>query len=173
MNGIDVSAADGKIDWAGAYAEGVEFALVRASAGMRADPLFRENVLAAHGAGIAVGVYHDLLAGGAKEASYFVSQIAPLRHKIRLWAICRAEDTAADVHGFLAAISAAGFSPMLGAPPKVIECLPDARQYPLWLLYWGTSEARALAYAPQIWQYGAGRIAEMPRVRVSRGYFVG
>lgn len=171
MNGIDVSAADGKIDWAGAYAEGVEFALVRASAGMCADPRFRENVFAADGAGLSVGVYHDLHADGAAEAALFLSLLAPLRGVIRLWAICRAENVAADVHGFLAAVDKAGLSPMLAAPPQVIDRLPDARQYPLWLLCWGTTEARALAYAPRIWQYGAGRIAAMPRVHVNRGYF--
>ncbi len=171
-NGIDVCEAEGKIDWAGAYAEGVEFAFVRASCGMQADARFVENVLGAHKAGIAVGVYHDLLSDGEREAQFFLSLLRPLREKISLWAICRAEDsTALAAERFLTAVSDRGYPVMLAAPREWIESEVKLRRYPLWLLYWGTTEARALSYNPTVWQYGAGTLAGTPRVRVNRGYW--
>ena len=105
MNGIDVSYAQGWFDWAGAAAEGVEFAIVKASqgrlinnpdSGAFADPRFLENVLGAHAAGIPIGVYHYLTAGtvaeAVAEADFFTSLIAPYRDKIALWAVCDAEE---------------------------------------------------------------------------------
>ena len=175
MNGIDVSAADGAIDWAGAYAEGVEFALIRASAGMAADSRFAENIQAAYDAGIEIGVYHDLHAADSvsarAEAAVLLAQISPVRDKICLWAICRVEEVscAPFAEEFLYGVAAGGFSPMLAADASVLPHIGG--RYPLWLLFWGIPEARAMAYAPKIWQYGAGRTASMPRVHMNRGYF--
>ena len=78
MNGIDVSYAQGRIDWPGVSAEGIDFAMVKASQGRLlsdpdsgpfADPRFRENVEGAAAAGLSVGVYHYLCAGTAEEAA--------------------------------------------------------------------------------------------------------
>lgn len=173
MNGIDVSERDGVIDWAGAYAEGVEFALVRASVGLCADACFAKNVLAAQAAGIAVGVYHDLLADAVAESAVFLSLLAPYRDKITLWAACRTEEDPAGACAFLDIVDAAGFSPMLASPPQVLKRLSDAGRYPLWLLFWGASEARALSYCPTVWQYGAGRLANLAGVNMNRGYCEG
>ncbi len=157
MNGIDVSAADGALDWAGAYAEGVDFALIRASVGMAADARFAENTAKAHAAGIKIGVYHDLYARRAAdaraEAAVFLNAISPVKEKIRLWAICRAEDSfcAPFAEDFLYEVSANGFAPMAAVPPSVLPQI--GARYPLWLLLWGVPEARALSYAPRIWQY--------------------
>lgn len=195
MNGIDVSYAQGRIDWAGAAAEGVQFAMIKASQGRLladpdsgpfTDPRFAENVRAAADAGIPVGVYHYLCAGSAEEAeaeaAYFLRVITPYKKQISLWAVCDAEEDkylprdketlGAAVDAFLTRVKAAGFSPMLYSNPNYLTYrLPDMRRYDLWLAYWGTTEARALSYNPKIWQYGTDSVANMRVVDVNRGYF--
>lgn len=195
MNGIDVSYAQGKIDWAGAAAEGVEFAMVKASQGRLLadpdsgpfpDPRFAENVRGASAAGIPVGVYHYLCAGTTEEAEaeadFFLGVIAPYRKQISLWAVCDAEEEkylprdretlGALVDAFLTRVAAAGWKPMLYSNPDFLTYrLPDMRRYDLWLAYWGTTEARALSYDPKIWQYGTDAVANMRVVDVNRGYF--
>lgn len=196
MKGIDVSYAQGKIDWAAVKAAGVEFAMIKASQGRLlrdadsgpfADPRFEENIEAAHRAGIRIGVYHYLTARDLEEAlaeaAFFLSVIAPHRDKITLWAACDAEEEkylpkdrcalTNSVHGFLRKVAAGGFSPMLYSNPNYLKYkLCDVSQYPLWLAYWGTTEARALTYAPKIWQYGTEYIGGISgRVDVNRGYF--
>ena len=63
--GIDVSYAQGKINWEMAAADGVKFAMIKssqgkllrdASVGPFADAKFEENIKGAHAAGIEVGV---------------------------------------------------------------------------------------------------------------------
>ncbi len=195
MNGIDVSYAQGKIDWAGAAAEGVQFAMIKASQGRLLadpdsgpfpDPRFAYNVRAAADAGIPVGVYHYLCAGTVEEAEaeadYFIGVIAPYKKQITLWAVCDAEEDrylprdketlGAAVDAFLTRVREAGFRPMLYSNPNYLTYrLPDMRRYDLWLAYWGTTEARALSYNPKIWQYGTDTVANMRVVDVNRGYF--
>ena len=195
MNGIDVSYAQGRVDWAGAAAEGVEFAMVKASQGRLladpdsgpfTDPWFARNVRGAAAAGIAVGVYHYLCAATVEEAeaeaSYFLAAITPYRDEITLWAVCDAEEEkylpkdretlGAVVETFLSRVEEAGFRPMLYSNPNFLTYrLPDMRRYDLWLAYWGTTEARALAYGPKIWQYGTDAVANLRVVDVNRGYF--
>ena len=195
MNGIDVSYAQGRVDWAGAAAEGVQFAMIKASQGrLLADPdggpftdsCFVRNVREATAAGIPVGVYHYLCASSVAEAEaeadYFLAAITPYRKQITLWAVCDAEEEkylprdretlGAVVEAFLNRVAAAGFRPMLYSNPSFLTYrLPDMRRYDLWLAYWGTTEARALAYDPKIWQYGTDSIANLRVVDVNRGYF--
>ena len=65
MRGIDVSYAQGRVDWRAVARDGVGFAMVKASQGRLlkdasvgpfADPRFAENVRGAAAAGLAVGV---------------------------------------------------------------------------------------------------------------------
>lgn len=60
IKGIDVSAIQGKIDWAAVKAAGIRFAYVKATEGMgRSDKLHAANVVGAKSAGIeGVGAYH-------------------------------------------------------------------------------------------------------------------
>lgn len=196
MKGIDVSYAQGKIDWASVKAAGVDFVMIKASQGRLVrdadsgsfrDPRFEENIIGAHRAGLQIGVYHYLtardLGEALEEAAYFLSVITPHRDKITLWAACDAEEdrylpksrTALTntVHGFLRKVAAGGFAPMLYSNPNYLKYrLGDVSGYPLWLAYWGTTEARALAYAPKIWQYGTAYTAGVrTRVDQNRGYF--
>ena len=64
VNGVDVSAHQGSIDWAKAKADGVDFAIIRigyrgyGSAGnMAEDSWFVRNIEAAKAAGVMVGIY--------------------------------------------------------------------------------------------------------------------
>ncbi|MBR3629670.1 MAG: hypothetical protein IKN55_04270, partial [Oscillospiraceae bacterium] len=63
MRGIDVSKHNGSIDWDKAYADGVDFAVMRigvtsnSNANFQKDIRFEENYAAARGAGVKVGVY--------------------------------------------------------------------------------------------------------------------
>lgn len=175
MNGIDVSAAQQVGDWARLRAAGIGFAMICASRGRggraEADGRFAEYITAAARAGIAPGVYHTLgaadLNAALAEADQFCAHLAPHREKLALWACCAAEDgalprepgRAADVLiGFLRKVQAAGFSPMLQAAPPLLARLERRMPFPLWLSYWGAPEARALGYAPTIWQYGTGSL---------------
>ena len=196
MKGIDVSYAQGKIDWESVKAAGVDFVMIKASQGRLVrnadsgpfpDPRFEENIIGAHRAGMQIGVYHYLTARDLEEAlaeaAFFLSVITPHREKITLWAACDAEEEkylpkdrctlTSCVHGFLRKTAAGGFSPMLYSNPNYLKYkLCDVTQYPLWLAYWGTTEARALTYAPKIWQYGAEYMGGISGpVDVNRGYF--
>lgn len=196
MRGIDVSYAQGKIDWAAVRAGGVDFAMIKASqgrlvknadSGSFADPRFAENIEAASKAGVPVGVYHYLTARNLTEtlfeADYFLKTIRPWRDKITLWAACDVEedtylpkDRAAltnMVHAFMHKVAHAGYKPMLYANPNYLRYrLDDVSKYPLWLAYWGASEARALGYDPKIWQYGSGYTGGVrTRVDLNNGYF--
>ena len=63
MKGVDVSAYQGEIDWEAAYADGVDFAILRAGvtnngdANYRQDTKFEENYQKASAAGVKLGAY--------------------------------------------------------------------------------------------------------------------
>lgn len=195
MKGIDVSYAQGEIDWEAVRADGVEFAMIKASQGKLlrdpsvgpfTDPFFVRNMAGAASVGIPVGVYHYLCAGtlseARAEAQYFLSVIAPFREQITLWAACDAEEDRYlpsnslrlrnVVHQFLHRVHIAGYRRMLYTNPNYLQYrFIRPMQYDLWLAYWGTTEARALSYCPKIWQYGVGQVGGMGRVDCNRGYF--
>ena len=192
---IDVSYAQGNIDWEEVRRGGVSFAMVKvsqgkllsdASVGPFTDRQFRRNLEGAARAGIAVGVYHYLCAADVPqalaEADFFLNAIRPYREVIRLWAACDAEETrylprekralTGVIHGFLKKVRAAGYAPMLYTNPDFIRYrLGDLSLYDLWLAYWNAPEARALTYNPKIWQYGAGSLGALRQVDMNRGYF--
>lgn len=84
--GIDVSEWQHTIDWERAADDGVEFAMIRASHGLREDESFRKNIEGALDAGISVGVYHCAYASEAEnfaaEVSFFLETIRPYREEI-------------------------------------------------------------------------------------------
>ncbi len=195
MKGIDVSYAQGVVNWAAIAADGVEFAIVKASqgrlladrnSGSFRDPQFYRNVVGASDSGIAVGVYHYLTAENVQEAveeaEYFVNTIYPYRDRITLWAVCDAEEDeylpkdrallGEMIEAFLTRVAEAGFAPMLYANPNYLTYrLPDMSHWPLWLAYWGVPEVKALAYDPLIWQYGGETLGDLSGVDVNKGYF--
>lgn len=69
MKGIDVSYANGKVDWEAVAAAGYKFAIVRCTYGRHGvDDNFLENVNGAHAAGLRVGAYHYSYALNVEEA---------------------------------------------------------------------------------------------------------
>ncbi len=74
MQGIDVSKYQGDIDWEQVKAAGFDFAIIRCgfrgyvTAAVSEDATFRQNVQAAHDAGLKVGVYFFSQAINAEEA---------------------------------------------------------------------------------------------------------
>lgn len=84
--GIDVSYAQGEIDWEKVAAAGVEFAIIRAGRGragsnneLKEDDYFRQNIEGAQKYGIDVGVYFysyaSTVAEAVEEAEFYVSII--------------------------------------------------------------------------------------------------
>lgn len=195
LNGIDVSYANGRVNWNAVKAAGVDFAMIKASqgklvanakSGAFTDPQFAANMKGAAAVGIPVGVYHYLcaetLAEAKAEARYFLSVIEPYRGKIALWAVCDAEEdkylpkdkaTLTEVvNAFLEAVRQGGFHPMLYSNPNyLVYKLGDVSRWDLWLAYWNTPEAQAKMYSPKIWQYGAKAYAGLKNVDVNYGYF--
>ncbi len=92
VSGIDVSGAQGTIDWATLHGNGIGFAFIEATQGTSStDPEFSSNISNAMAAGVPVGAYHvadpsadavlatdpsntaELLADADAEAKYFCS----------------------------------------------------------------------------------------------------
>jgi GH25 family lysozyme M1 (1,4-beta-N-acetylmuramidase) len=84
---IDVSQAQGVIDWPRVKAAGVKTAILRASQGLtQVDTRFVTNANAALAAGLEIGVYHALIASsdGAKQAVHFLKTIEAFREDLAL-----------------------------------------------------------------------------------------
>ena len=78
--GIDVSAHQQEIDWAGVASDGYVFAYIKATEGKgHTDPRFAANWADARKAGLAVGAYHyfTLCSPGADQAADFLAAAAP------------------------------------------------------------------------------------------------
>ncbi|NVK35970.1 MAG: glycoside hydrolase family 25 protein [Rhodobacteraceae bacterium] len=59
LNGVDVSNNQGEIDWQDVAADGMTFALIKASEGVSIiDPFFKSNWQGAQSAGLRCGAYH-------------------------------------------------------------------------------------------------------------------
>ena len=69
LRGIDVSTYQGNINWSAVKADGIDFAIVKATQGhavnsnsyLFTDRQFANNVTGAHDVGLKVGVYPDLI----------------------------------------------------------------------------------------------------------------
>ncbi|MBQ7171250.1 MAG: hypothetical protein IJR89_03115 [Clostridia bacterium] len=186
MKGIDVSLWQGEIDWNAVKADGVSFAMIKASEGGAGDPAesgtvdprFRQNIENASAAGIACGVYHYLTAKtpeqAREEADFFLKTIRPFAGRIALWAAADMETAAGmdrtaltdTVLSFLRRVEEGGFSPMLYANTDYIRNRYDYARlaaYPLWYACWydaaGEEERPERTFSYAIWQQGAGRVA--------------
>lgn len=173
--GIDVSYAQGAIDWELVRSSGVSFAMIRASRGyisdekpMAKDVMFDYNITEATKAGINVGVYHYLyaetVADARKEAKFFLETIKPYNitypvvldveeqsqanlGKDEITSICKA---------FLDEIKAAGYYPMIYANKSWLTNYLDMsklRGYEVWLAQWNTVPTYLGDFG--VWQYSA------------------
>lgn len=78
VQGVDVSQAQGAIDWRKARADGVDFAYIRASIGARLrDSRFAENWQAAREASVRRGAYHvySLCQPASDQATRFIATV--------------------------------------------------------------------------------------------------
>ena len=135
LRGIDVSYAQGTINWSAVYADGVRFAIIKATQGravssnsyLFADRHFAANITGASDVGLKVGVYHYLTAKTVKEAQreaqHFIDTIAPYKPRIELWAAVDVEEKkylpknkkllTEIVNAFTAYVAAEGYRPMI------------------------------------------------------------
>ncbi|MDE7193667.1 MAG: glycoside hydrolase family 25 protein [Oscillospiraceae bacterium] len=172
--GIDVSYAQGAIDWAKVKASGVDFAMIRASRGevngrsIAQDVTFEYNITQATANGIKVGVYHYLYAStvteARKEARFFLKTIEP--YKITYPVVLDIEEqyqanlgksrVTKVVKAFLDEISAAGYYTMIYANKTWLTDYLDMSQlldYDVWLAQWNTVPTYDGDFG--IWQYSS------------------
>lgn len=179
LKGIDVSYAQGVIDWAAVRGDGVEFAMIKATQGhalsssayLFTDRRFPDNIRGAAASGIKCGVYHYLTARTVSdahaEAEHFCRTIEPYKPRIELWAAVDVEEDkylprnkttlTAIVDAFCAYVAAEGYRPMLYTNPNyLIYRLGDVSKYDLWLALWRDKSRTPIGYDNMaIWQYGA------------------
>lgn len=172
--GIDVSYAQGAVDWAAVKASGIEFAMIRASRGavgskpMAKDTTFDYNITMATANGIKVGVYHYLYAEtveeAKKEARFFLETIAP--YKITYPVVLDVEENSQAALGkkkitnivkaFLDEVSAAGYYAMLYANKAWLTSYLDMTKlsdYDVWLAQWNTVPTYTGDFG--MWQYSS------------------
>jgi GH25 family lysozyme M1 (1,4-beta-N-acetylmuramidase) len=174
--GIDVSTHQGVINWAQVKADGVDFAMVKATQGRSVtgtyrdftDSKFASNITGAHRWGIRCGVYHYLTAQtvpeAMHEAEYFLSVIEPYRSIIDLYAAVDVEEDkylpkdktllTQIVYAFCSRVQAAGYDPIIYTNPNYLKYrLNDVSKYPLWLALW-----RSKTNVPTVKQYPSMRM---------------
>ena len=186
MQGIDVSYIQGVIDWPKVRADGVDFAVVKATQGRGEgaltrllphfrDPKFVANVTGAAAAGLDVSVFHYLTATDTAravlEADYFLDTIEPYHDKIGGYAAVDVESKpylydlaparlAECVDAFIQRVYERGFQPLIYTNPDfLVYHLPATFRniHDIWLAHWGVSSPLSVPYL-QIWQYGAGYV---------------
>lgn len=179
MKGIDVSTYQGYPAWDRVAADGVEFAMIKATQGkaesssayLFVDSKFHYNIESATSAGIRCGVYHYLTAKSAdeceREALFFLQTIEPFRDRIELWAAVDVEsrhlegmgkaELSAIVMQFCDIVRDAGYAPMVYTNPDWLRNrLAGIGDADLWLALWRDRENIPTGYPRlKIWQWGA------------------
>lgn len=178
--GIDVSTYQGDINWAKVKADGIDFAIIKATQGRSetgtyrnfTDSKFAQNIIGAHRYGIRVGVYHYLTAQSVgeamEEAELFLSAIEPYWNIIDLWAVVDVESKHLPtdktlltqiVNTFCSRLVSAGYRPMVYTNPDYLQNrLNDVSYWDLWLALWrNKANVPSLSDYPnmKVWQWGA------------------
>lgn len=178
--GIDVSTYQGVVDWAKVKADGIDFAIIKATQGRSetgtyrnfTDSQFVRNIVGAHQAGVRCGVYHYLTAQtvseAMEEAELFLSAVAPYRNIIDLWAVVDVESKHLPlnktlltqiVNTFCSRMVSAGYKPMVYTNPDFLKNrLNDISYWDLWLALWRVKTlVPKFADYPnlKVWQWGA------------------
>lgn len=167
---IDVSEAQGIIDWQKVKAAGVQTVIIRASQGTaQVDTRFHLNINGALLAGLEIGVYHALIASsdGAQQAAHFLKTIEAFRADLGLPLVIDVElqngRTPTQIADTLYAMAdalakATGVLPMIyttaGFFNGQVGSQHDAyfADLPLWVANWRTSGNPVL---PRCWQHYA------------------
>lgn len=179
--GIDVSVHQGDINWAKVKADGIDFAMIKATQGRSVtgtyrdftDSRFVQNIIGVNRWGIRCGVYHYLtaqtVAEALHEAEYFLSVIDPYKSIISLYAAVDVEEDmylprdkqllTQIVYTFCSRVQAAGYDPIIYTNPNYLTYrLGDVSKYPLWLALWrNKNKVPTTAQYPalRIWQWGS------------------
>lgn len=177
--GMDVSAAQGEIDWNKVAATGIRFAMIRAGAGHLFDAWHRDNIRQAYDNGIQIGLYWFSYAINASEAHdeaeriLEASSVRPLAYplafdfeesSVQYAAAQGIQVTSALVteitQAFCSAVADGGQTPMVYSNPDFLRRYLDwdalAPNCRLWLAEWDVSYPSRTA---DIWQYSQrGRI---------------
>ncbi len=175
IKGIDVSYAQGAIDWNKVKASGIKFAMLRASRGyisdakpMAVDKTFEYNITQATYYEIDVGVYHYLYATtieeAKKEARFLLETIKP--YKITYPVVLDIEEqyqadlgksrVTALAKAFLEEIEKAGYYGMIYANKHWLTTYLDVSElsdYDIWLAQWNTVPTYKGEFG--MWQYSA------------------
>ncbi len=173
--GIDVSYAQGTIDWGRVKLSGVEFAMLRASRGyiseakpMAQDITFEYNVTQATAYNINVGVYHYLYAEtveeAREEARFLLKTIEPyditypvvLDVEEQYQADLGSAKLSAMCEAFLEEIENAGYYAMIYSNKTWLTTYLDMNRlkaYDVWLAQWNTVPTYKGSFG--IWQYSS------------------
>ena len=170
--GIDVSYANGTIDWSRVKGN-VDFAIIRSSFGSdlpsQIDNYFYQNTAGCEKYGIPYGIYHFAYfvdEKTAKDEADFAVRLAKECKSVRFIALDIEEDSARYAKrvgrnpnwtscavAFLERVKAAGFVPVLYTNQSWMTTIfnyEKLRQYVLWYAAPGASAPR---YSPAVWQY--------------------
>lgn len=182
--GIDVSVFQSGINWDKVKADGIGFAMIKATQGtseqnpalrLFTDTCFVRNITGAVKAGLDVGVYHYLtaqtVAEAYEEADYYLSVIAPYRSSVSLYAAVDVESKYLPenrelltkiINTFCDRVAAAEYTPMVYTNPNWLKHrLGNLHRLPLWLALWRdkTNVPTANDYPNiKIWQWGAEQV---------------
>lgn len=173
--GIDVSAHQGKINWAAVKAAGVEFAMIRCgfrgygTGAICEDAYFKTNVAGATANGIKVGIYFYSAAinenEAVEEAVWVISKIKTYRitypvvydfedyQRYRCANVDGAQATK-NAHTFLNLIRQAGYDPMMYANKSDLTSRISRSAfsgYKMWLAHYTSQTDYSGSY--QMWQY--------------------
>ena len=167
LRGIDVSYANGKINWANVKKSGINFAILRCGFGSESadqvDSQYYNNADGCTKQGIPFGIYHFAYCTNvskAKEEAEFAIKLAKKYKDCKFIAYDIEEDTlrycsqmgvthtratlTACAKAFLEAVKAAGYTPVLYANYDYINNrynYDELKNYYLWLAYPGASSA--------------------------------
>ncbi len=175
IKGIDVSYAQGAVDWNKVKASGIQFAMLRASRGyisdakpMAVDKTFEYNITQATYYQMNVGVYHYLYATtieeAREEARFLLKTIQP--YKITYPVVLDIEEqyqadlgksrVTALAKAFLEEIEKAGYYGMIYANKHWLTTYLDVSElsdYDIWLAQWNTVPTYKGEFG--MWQYSA------------------
>lgn len=149
--GIDVSKAQGTVDWAEVAAAGIAFAFVKATDGQDyVDPTFTENWAGAKAAGLLRGAYHFFRAEDdpSVQAAWFWQTAGgdgelPLVVDVETTMEQSASTVVANLTRFLDDLQqASGRTPMIYTAPGFWQQLGTSAfgSYPLWVAEYGASQ---------------------------------
>jgi lysozyme len=179
LEGIDVSSAQGEIDWHAVAADGISFAYARCSEGVDwEDPRFAHYVAGAQAAGLPVGAYHVIRprAGaqdGERQAQQYLERMRRVGCTLLPMIDCENTPGTRGLPGTAWAEAIRGWLHVVDAEfgaPALIYTYPgfwdaiaalhadDFAAHPLWIAHY-TTHAPWIPRpwkASKIWQYAAG-----------------